>query len=120
MLKLFILDDARSIAAAVRDAGLSLKDIPVQVSLCRPFRWSDDKVVQDFQDATELVKTSKFDLWILDNDLGNGLEGIDFLKLAISEFPEFLPKSLRSCSGNRPRREDIEALFTNFQKAQAK
>lgn len=118
-IKIFILDDARTAVAAIRDAGLSLP-LGAHIHMCRPFRWDGEKIVQDFQDAEEAIRLCPiFDLWILDNDLGPGVEGYAFLKLAMDKFPQFLPKSLRSCSANPERRRDIVEHFNNYQKAQA-
>jgi hypothetical protein len=105
---IFILDDTRTVQAAIEGSGGGvLSDNNLTFSLAR-----------NPSDAYEIVMASEpFNTWILDNDLGPGLEGMDFLKQFINGTDEQrakMPRFLISCSSNPARRADIEAYFNNF------
>ena len=124
MLRIFILDDVRNIPAAISNASAALwkeyldsADKRVVV-MARPFRHNGEELIADFQNAIDtLEENPTFDYWILDNDLGPGLEGYDFLKQMISQMPSRMPEVVLSCSANRERRNQIEAYFDNWHRA---
>ncbi len=106
--RVFILDDRRSVQIALEGAGL-FKDGDVipkgYFSVARNIRDGIDTVVW-----SEL-----FDIWVLDNDLGPGEEGYEFLKRMIDKYPTKVAARVVSCSSNPPRREAIEKLFANWE-----
>lgn len=119
-MRIFILDDSRSVAQAMADANLQPvgpEGEPHQYTLARPFRWDGEKIAQSLDDAIELVRNQPtFDVWVLDNDLGAGLEGYEFLKDAIALAPECVPPVVYSCSANPIARANIVAYAANWRK----
>ena len=115
-MRIFILDDARSILAACAAANMSslVRDGNSFV-LARPFVWDGEKVVSGLYDATDLIFLNPvFDIWILDNDLGDGLEGYEFLKMVCNSRPEMVASVILSCSANPAARENIISFGRNF------
>lgn len=112
-MRVFLLDDIRDEVAAYNGAGLTLKQLAKdQVTIARTF---DDgvKIIND---------NEKFDLWILDHDLGSYApdsteqNGYDFLMYNIYSAADKIPEFLVSCSSNPPGRERILQLFSNWNK----
>jgi hypothetical protein len=87
-----------------------------------PFDYSEDviyAIARNPGDATDLIResTQPFDLWIFDHDLGSDwINGYQFLKKMIDEQPGKLPTYVLSCSANREGKENIEALWRNYQR----
>ena len=121
-LQIFILDDLRTIKLACKDANFKMGE-GQQYSLVRPFHFDGMKVLCDLDDARAMIiNNPPFDVWILDNDLGPGVEGYDFLKGMIAELPDKIPSIVKSCSANYSRKVAIEALhndWMNFRKSDA-
>ncbi len=117
-MRVFILDDARSISQAMRDAGVSFQE--AEITICRPFQWSfllnyPQGTLQDAEDMIAI--NSAYDVWILDNDLGGGLEGFSFLKWACENCPAKVPPTVASCSANPHRRRDIVSYHSDFMRS---
>lgn len=111
MRKVFLLDDIRDEVAAYHGAGISISAI------------KDDSITmaRTFEEGVNVIlDNDKFDLWILDHDLGcfdsNGSEqsGYDFLRYFVYTYPDKVPGSLLSCSANPIGRERINSLFQNW------
>ncbi len=84
-------------------------------ALVRPFRHDGDAIVADHANALDVIASNqRFSVWVLDNDLAPGLEGLDFLKVVAREHPEKLPDQLFSCSSNFDRRRQIESYFADW------
>jgi hypothetical protein len=116
--QVFILDDARSIQQACRDARWAPNATFGEVTLIRPFRWNGEVIEYTLEDAMDIIRNnSRYDFWILDNDLGPGLEGFTFLKEMCELQPDKIPEYVLSCSANPSRREAIEAYHQNWWKA---
>lgn len=115
-MNIFILDDSRTLKMALVDSrrmGVSTMD--------RVMPEATYSMARNPEDAINVIRASpKFDVWILDNDLGiiNGFkeEGYEFLKRCINEFGDKVPDVVYSCSANPERREQIETLHTNWLK----
>ena len=105
-MRVFILDDVRSISAALLQAGYGVDNMPEGTYA----------VARTLLDARDLIAMSlRFDLWVLDNDLGEaGMDGYAFLKLMVSTYPGKVPDMVWSCSSNPPARASIEAFFSNW------
>lgn len=117
-MKIFILDDARSISQALRFYNRKPEDC---ITLCRPFRWNGEEIVSDLTDAEDTICANpRFDLWVLDNDLGGTLEGYAFLKDMAERYPDKIPQNLVSVSANPARRADITAYHRNWLAAQGR
>lgn len=111
MRRVFILDDIRDEMAAYHNASLSISNmVSDEIMLVRTF----DEGIK------AITERERFDLWILDHDLGcyapNSSEqnGYDFLMHGIYITPEKIPTLLVSCSSNPVGKERILALFNNW------
>jgi hypothetical protein len=114
MRHVMVYDDVRFIWLAVTESRFTHEEYD-HFALVRPFRHDGEKVVCDHENAINVVLNNlKFDAWILDNDLGPGIEGYDFLKKMVSEHPEKVPDIVRSCSSNFDRRRQIESYHHDF------
>lgn len=114
-MRIFILDDSRFVAQALLDTRRPDLGGAHQITLVRPFRWDGEKIEQSFDDAFwTVINQPVFDCWILDNDLGTGLEGYDFLKQVCEGMPDRVPPLVYSCSANPQARANIEAYAANW------
>lgn len=105
-MRVFILDDVRSVRAAFLNAGLIRDDrVP-------PYTYSIARNILDGRDI--IASSNRFDWWILDNDLGGTEEGYEFLKLMITTYPSKVPDDVVSCSANPVARANIVALMFNW------
>lgn len=111
MRKVFLLDDIRDEIAAYNSAGIPVSSI------------KDDSIIiaRTFDSGIDIITSNdKFDLWILDHDLGcfdshgNEQSGYDFLRHFVYNCPEKVPDLLTSCSANPIGRERINSLFLNW------
>lgn len=123
--RIFIYDDVRNIKFALRQVGVTLSEVDFDnpesdiVHLVRPFRHNGMYVVSDHDNAQEVIVTNpRFDIWILDNDLAEGLEGFDFLKTMLADFPLKAPDKVLSCSANSSRKIAIESYFRDWLRVQ--
>lgn len=117
MNTIFIYDDVRSISDAVNWRRSLVDSDRAVISLVRPFRHNGDSIVADHNNAFDVITSNdRFTSWILDNDLAPGLEGLDFLKMAIEDFPDKLPDRVFSCSANFDRRQQIESYFSDWKR----
>lgn len=121
-MRIFILDDIRSIYMALREGGVRSAESYRRIN---PPQESEEErrtadvicLARNMDDATDIIRSNPpFDLWVLDNDLGPGEEGFTFLGEMIEDMPHKLPTQLVSCSANPVRREAIVALFQNYKK----
>ena len=115
--RIFIYDDVRTSKEALKRVKIARTKIDVAnpvgdvIHLVRPFRHDGEKIVADHQNAVEAIEGNPhFDIWILDNDLAEGLEGFDFLKLMLEKHPMSAPDKVLSCSANTSRKEKIGEL----------
>lgn len=129
-MNIFILDDTRTIDGALNDSGYGtvarLKESGIDPIIClaRPFRsLSAGPADCGFDTPIDIITSNpKFDLWILDNDLGidpNGvvIEGYTFLRIMVDSHPDLVPDVVVSCSANQSRRADIIAFHRNWMKS---
>jgi hypothetical protein len=116
---ILILDDVRSItqATAILKGKFAIQKDD-HFTLMRPFRHDGDKIINDLDDAFDtVILNPAFDVWILDNDLGPGVEGYDFLKSVSDQYPDKMPTQCFSCSSNFDRKRQIEGYFFNWSMA---
>jgi hypothetical protein len=102
--RILILDDILSISQAMEE--VNVWNAPKHITYC---------LARNVDDARDMIlRTEKFDLWILDHNLDHksyGETGYDFLNWCIKQCPEYLPKNLISCSASWKNKQEIEALF---------
>lgn len=118
-MRIFILDDSRSIEQAIDAVSPNFPkpDLVNDLVLARPFRWDGEKIIQSLDDAFELIANQPpMDIWILDNDLGSGLEGYDFLKQMCEQNPCQVASLILSCSANPAAKKNIETYGRNWNK----
>lgn len=102
-MRIFILDDLKGVEEAFFKAGVKYEE------------GHDIVVARTFDEGCVTVDhCPRFDLWILDNDLGEEKEGYDFLKQYTHENPEKVPGVVLTCSYNTPASKNIEMLFQSF------
>lgn len=116
MTTLFVYDDVRSIHTALERCRPSMAANRFDVCvLVRPFRHDGDAVVADHANALDVIQhNAAFSVWVLDNDLAPGLEGLDFLKQVARDHPHKMPEQVYSCSSNFDRRRQIESFFADW------
>jgi hypothetical protein len=116
MSSLFVYDDVRNISTALQQCRPAM--VPADFATCllvRPFRHDGDAIVADHANALDVIMcNAPFSVWVLDNDLAAGLEGLDFLKLVAREHQHKLPEQVYSCSSNFDRRRQIESFFADW------
>ena len=116
-MRVLIFDDRRTIQEAIRATtglpdGIGKWGTKVMV---RPPRWDGEKLVEDFENAFDTIRhNDNFDVLILDNDLGVGVEGYRFLMDLIEKMPAKVPIIVKSCSSNPDRRIAIESYHQNW------
>jgi hypothetical protein len=108
---ILIIDDARTVEQACTRANIKLGKSMV-CTLVRPFRWRNGLIEQTLDDARELIRINpRYDVWVLDNDLGPGLDGYLFLREMCTALPNKIPDQVLSCSANPVRRAAIVDYF---------
>jgi hypothetical protein len=122
MRKVFILDDYRNIQKAFDDAGIKRESDDL-ICLARPFRSMGVPGANcNFDTPIDIITSNiKFDIWILDNDLGtdtcdNPVEGYRFLVMMIDKYPDLVADTVVSCSANMARRIGINEYHAGWMK----
>ena len=101
-MRVLIVDDQRTIDAAFKRLNEKI-DVTF---LC---------LARNIADAKDLISRNQlFDVWMLDNDLGNKEEGIYFLQDMINFFPLLVPEKVLCISSNMERKEQMEDLFAQW------
>jgi len=107
-MRVFILDDLRSCQQALSEARINLAPLPSGHTL---------DIARRYDQAMGIIQQEeRFDIWILDHDLGEARSGYDFLKEAILLMPEKVADYVASCSSNPSGRRNINEYFKFFQK----
>lgn len=119
-MRIFIYDDKRTIRQAMTAVNLAPgTTIKQSYTLVRPTRVSMGlgEYQETHDDAIDCIRESDpFDLWVLDNDLGEGLEGYHFLRQMIERYPDKVPLDVLSCSANPARAAAIVSYHQNWLK----
>ena len=123
-MRIFVYDDLRTLSTAVQRLGIDFQYMRAmgeadqhQYTLVRPFRHDGFKIVADHDNAIDMIdRNLVFDVWVLDNDLSDGLEGFQFLKDMLEKFPEKAPSRVVSCSANFDRARQIESYFRDWKR----
>ena len=125
-MRIFVYDDLRTLSMALQRLGIDFGYMEEmgevdqnQYTLVRPFRHNGFSVVADHDNATDTIRRNPpFDVWVLDNDLSEGVEGFQFLKDMLEHVPEKAPGRVVSCSANFDRARQIESYFSDWKKVQ--
>lgn len=116
-MRIFVYDDVRNVSCIKRMFVAQCRD--AQITLVRPFRHNGDVIIADHMNALDVLENNPpFNMWILDNDLAEGLEGFQFLKEILETHPHLAPETVLSCSANGERRKSIESYFADWKRCQ--